>query len=84
MLRFNPKKMTFSAFERYVRIVEGVRDSKQHLTGGNRMQLICDLLEEPCNFSEQEIEARCKELSDEVSGDNMINAMILRDAHRGY
>lgn len=79
-----PEKMSVSYLERYMRIVETVRLSDQHLSPRDRLELIDELLDQHGNHSTEYIEHRCKKMSDERSGDNMIDAMILRDAHGRY
>lgn len=61
---FDPKKMTFSAFERYVRIVETVRNSNAFLKADDRMQIICDVLDGGENPSIESIEALCQSEAD--------------------
>lgn len=61
---FDPKKMTFSAFERYVRIVETVRNSNAFLKADDRMQIICDVLDGGENPSIASIEALCQSEAD--------------------
>ena len=61
---FDPKKMTFSAFERYVRIVETVRNSNAFLSADDRMRVICDLLDGGDSPSIESIEAVCKSEAD--------------------
>jgi hypothetical protein len=78
-----PAQMTFSAMERFVRIVDTVRCSDEYLSSGDRMDLINDLLDAPGNPTVAEIEAKCKALADAALGNNMVAARVARDYERG-
>jgi hypothetical protein len=75
--------MTFSAMERYVRICETVFKSDAMLSAGDRLEIAQDLIEAPGNPSVEYIEQVCARVSDQRSGEHMINAQILRE-NRGY
>lgn len=79
----NTKAMTFSGLLRHATICDTVLNSSALLSGHDRVELIQELLEMPRNFTVDDVETACKEKEDEVAGHNMINAMILRDAHYG-
>jgi len=60
MQNYQPEKMTFSGFERYVLIVETVRYNDAHISPGDRMDIINELLESGRNYTKQEIDAIVK------------------------
>lgn len=78
------KKLSVSGLERYVRICDVVLTSHEHLTGADRMQLICDLLEVDKNNTVDEINAACKKTADDNLEYNLIVAQSRRDAFSRY
>lgn len=72
----NPKKMTVSGLERYVRIVETVRQTyhRMSLSPADHWAIINDLLDSDKNPTFDEIEKYCDDYAKNVSGENMARA----------
>ena len=62
-------------------IFQLVSDSDELLSPKDRLELMHAMIEESRQWTPEVIAEECKKKADQNSGDNMLNAMILRDAH---
>jgi len=77
-------EMTFSAMRRVCLIVLTVSESDEHLSPGDRMHLIYELMESNENQTPESINKKCAVVADENLGINIRNAGIILRAERGY
>lgn len=78
------EQLTFSGLQRYVMISECVYNSDEHLSSGDRAELVQDLVASNERLSPQEIAAACARKGEEGLEANMVRASIAREAARGY
>lgn len=76
--------MTFSALHRYAVIVESVLNSDAFLSTSDRIDLINELLDDSAIHTKSAVDAACVARQELTIGQNMTDAQIVRDAHRGY
>ena len=76
----NPKNMTVSGLERYVRIVETVRQThhRMSLSPADHWDIINELLDSDKNPTFEEIEKYCDDYAENVSCKNMARASWMR------
>lgn len=82
MKTYIPQNMTVSGLERYVRIHQGIINSKAMLSTQDASDLFHMLITAPRLWTIEEIEQQCIEMENTRMGDNMVRAGILRYA--GY
>ena len=78
------ERLTFSGLQRYVKICDSVFDSDEHLSQGDRAQVIQNLLDTQKDPTTTEIEAYCKDYADKHLEQNMVAARLRNQSERGY
>ena len=80
MLTPDSTNMTFSAMQRYVRIHQGIMNSKALLSVQDASDLFHMLIVAPKLWTNEEIEGQCIEMQNARLGDNTIRAGVMRYA----